>query len=165
MHSIGLTKLWIAFVKGKDFRWIPAHDIAAALGPKALALPFFHAFSGCDTASSFLVKGKKSAWQTWSVFDKVTATFTKLSSTPESVCCEDLQILEEYVVLLYDRSSSCTGVSEAWRHGVSEAVAKSCQELTRCSCKVHCSGRCRCFKAGLFCTALCECRALSFDAI
>ena len=44
---------------------------------------------------------------------KVTATFTKLSSTPESVCCEDLQILEEYVVLLYDRSSSCTGVSEA----------------------------------------------------
>ena len=51
--------------------------------------------------------------QTWSVFDKVTATFTKLSSTPESFCCEDLQILEEYVVLLHDRSSSCTGVSEA----------------------------------------------------
>ena len=37
------------------------------------------------------------------------------------------------------------------------AVAKSCQELTRCGCKVHCSGRCRCFKAGLSCTALCEC--------
>ena len=41
MLSIGLTKLWTAFGKGKDFRWIPAHDIAAALGPKALALPFF----------------------------------------------------------------------------------------------------------------------------
>ena len=37
------------------------------------------------------------------------------------------------------------------------AVAKSCQELTRCVCKVHCSGRCRCFEAGLSCTALCEC--------
>ena len=134
---------------------------------------FFHAFSGCDTASSFLGKGKKSAWQTWSVFDKVTATFTKLSSTPESVCCEDLQ------------SSSCTGVSEArldlfarkqraypspgdWRWTKVDgtwvphwtelaAVTKSCQELTCSGCKVHCSGRCRCFKAGLSCTALCEC--------
>ena len=27
------------------------------------ALPYFHAFTGCDTTSQFLGKGKKSAWE------------------------------------------------------------------------------------------------------
>lgn len=220
IHSTGLQKIWIAFGKGKDSRWIPIHEIASAMGPKALALPFFHAFSGCDTVSSFDGKGKKSAWQTWSIFDKVDATFVKLSSQPECLSEEDLQILEEFVVLLYDRSSSCVRVNETrldlfarkqraydsipptraalkehvkraafqaghiWSQSLVcnpvlpspgdwgwmnmggtwvpywtelTAVAKSCQELTHCGCKMQCSGRCKCFKTGLRCTALCSC--------
>jgi hypothetical protein len=31
-----LDKLWIAFGKGKDLRWIPIHEISNALGPRAL---------------------------------------------------------------------------------------------------------------------------------
>jgi hypothetical protein len=37
-------ELWIAFGKGKDFRWVPIHDIAKTLGPRAKALPFFSCF-------------------------------------------------------------------------------------------------------------------------
>ena len=33
---------------------IPIHIIAASIGPrKSAALPFFHAFTGCDNVSSF----------------------------------------------------------------------------------------------------------------
>ena len=54
------TQLWIAFGTGKHLRYIPAHQIATSLGvEKARALPMFHAFTGCDTVSSFAGKGKK----------------------------------------------------------------------------------------------------------
>ncbi|VDI46183.1 Hypothetical predicted protein [Mytilus galloprovincialis] len=37
------------------------------------------------------------------------------------------------------------------------AIAASCQELNKCGCKQTCSGRCKCYKAGLTCTTLCSC--------
>ena len=61
--QLDVEQLWIAFGKGKGFRWIPTHDIAKTLGPKARALPFFHAFVGCDTVYAFVGKGNKSCWQ------------------------------------------------------------------------------------------------------
>ncbi|KAK3852019.1 hypothetical protein Pcinc_041376 [Petrolisthes cinctipes] len=54
--------VWIAFGTGKNYRYIPAHEIAASLGPqKARALPVFHAMTGCDMVSAFMGHGKKSA--------------------------------------------------------------------------------------------------------
>ena len=32
-----------------------------------------------------------------------------------------------------------------------------CYELIRCGCKVGCAGRCKCLKANLSCTGLCNC--------
>ncbi len=61
MEKTGLEKLWIKFRREKDMKRIPIHEIAAAMGPKATALPFFHAFIGCETVSFFHGKGKKSA--------------------------------------------------------------------------------------------------------
>jgi hypothetical protein len=56
-----LTGLWVAFGTGKHYRLIPAHRICTAIGHvKCLALPIFHAFTGCDT--SFSSRGKKTAW-------------------------------------------------------------------------------------------------------
>ncbi len=47
-----IEQLWIAFGTGKEFRYIPIHDIASALGPQmAKGLLFFHAFTGCDETS------------------------------------------------------------------------------------------------------------------
>ena len=63
--------------------------------------------------SSFHGKAKKSAWQTWDVCGDVSATFKKLSNCPAEVSDDDLQKLEEFVVIMYDRSSAVTGVEEA----------------------------------------------------
>ena len=74
-----LNELWVAFGTGKNYHMISVHGIYAALGvEKCLALPMFHAFTGCDTVSSFSGKGKKTAWETWNVFPEVTNTFLSL---------------------------------------------------------------------------------------
>jgi hypothetical protein len=65
-HQTGVEKLFIEFGVGKHLRQIAIHHIAAKLGKdKGMALPFFHALTGCDTTSSFAYHGKKSAWDTW----------------------------------------------------------------------------------------------------
>ena len=57
------NELWIAFGAGKNFRYLPAHEMANALGPdRCVALPMFHAFTGCDTVSCFGDRGKRTAW-------------------------------------------------------------------------------------------------------
>ena len=79
------------------------------LGPeRAKALPLFHAFTGCDTVSAFNTKGKKSAWETWKVFDEVTTAFLALYSGVPS-----LRELERIVFLLYDHTSPLTNIDEA----------------------------------------------------
>jgi len=58
--SLGFLELWVCFGSGKKVRDIPIHDICAHLGPsRSLALPLFHAITGCDTTSQFLGCGKK----------------------------------------------------------------------------------------------------------
>ena len=53
--------LWIALGVGKEFAFYSINTIYNEIGArKAQSLPVFHAFSGCDTASSFNGKGKKS---------------------------------------------------------------------------------------------------------
>ena len=66
--------------------------------------------------TTFRGKGKKSAWQTWDVFDEVTETFSKLSQFPTEVIYTDLNTLERFIVLVYYRSSAATGVDEARLH-------------------------------------------------
>ena len=64
VQRLGLKKLWIAFGRGKDLKWIPIHEIALAVGSKSSGLCFFCAINGCYTVSFFYGKGNKSAWQT-----------------------------------------------------------------------------------------------------
>ena len=55
----GLKELWI-WKSMNEF--IPAHEIAASLGPTIVnVLPALHAITGCDTTSRLYRKGKKSA--------------------------------------------------------------------------------------------------------
>ncbi|KAK3866687.1 hypothetical protein Pcinc_027800 [Petrolisthes cinctipes] len=54
-----MDELWIAFGTGKNYRYIPAQEIAASFGlQKARALPVFHAMTGCDTVSAFRGMGR-----------------------------------------------------------------------------------------------------------
>ena len=114
LQELGLQKLWVAFGQGTHLRWIPIHDIVATIGPeKTNGMLFFHAFSGCDTVSSFRGKAKLTAWQTWNVCDEVSDVFTKLSKYPPALDDEALEVLEKFVVIMYDKSSSATGVNDA----------------------------------------------------
>lgn len=92
---------------------IPVHDVNQLIGQeKSKGIPFFHAFTGCDVVSAFRGKGKKAAWQTWSVFPEVTDVFTKLSTYPLTIEHNDQVILEKFVITMYDRSSSASDVDE-----------------------------------------------------
>ena len=63
--KFNIQKLWVAFGTGLHLGYIPAHGIAAYLCPsRTEALSIFHAYTGCDTVSSFAIKVKKRAWDT-----------------------------------------------------------------------------------------------------
>lgn len=111
--DLQIDTLWLAFGKGKYFRWIPVHDISKSLGPRSKALPFFHAFTGCDTVSAFVGKGKKSAWQAWNVFEAATEVFRSLGTAKDTIMDSEMDILEQFVVIMYDRSSTTCKVDEA----------------------------------------------------
>ena len=108
-------EIWIAFHSGKAFRYIEVHKIAAVLGPeKCLALPEFHVLTGCDQVLSFYSKGKKTAWDTWKAYEDVTPAFATLSNNPNTKAVyESLHLLERFVDLMYDRTSSCFSANEA----------------------------------------------------
>jgi len=107
-------KVWITFGQGASARWVPVHGVVSSIGPEKVGgILFFHAFTGCDVVSGFRGKGKKSAWQTRNVCEDVTDTFEKLSNCPQDVSDDNLQKLENFVVLMYDRSSAASCVNEA----------------------------------------------------
>ena len=111
--DLNVDHLWMTFGKGKDLRWIPIHDIVRSLGPWSKAVPFFHAFTGCDTVSAFVGKGKKTAWQAWNVFENATEVFHCLSSPCDNLTQSEIGVLEEFAVIMYDRSSSTNKVNDA----------------------------------------------------
>ena len=110
-----LTALWVAFGTGKNYRLIPVHKMYTAIGHmKSLALPMFHAFTGCDTISRVSGRGKKTAWDVRKVFPEVTDTFSALMGQPQhSDVDAALTTLERFVILLYDKNSSKFHVNEA----------------------------------------------------
>lgn len=113
-QHLNCSEIWVAFGTGKSYHYIPAHLIAEKIGPeKALALQFFHAFTGCDTTSAFAGKGKKTAWDVWTVCPNITPVFACLSRWPTEVTDDMLQDIERYVVLLYCRTSVSTEVNDA----------------------------------------------------
>ena len=78
-QHLNIFELWIAFGTGKNFRYLVIYKMARALGPdRCIALPMFHAFTGCDAVSSFGGRGKKTAWDTWKTYKDVTAAFCAL---------------------------------------------------------------------------------------
>jgi len=94
-HDLHIEELWISFGVGNHFRHIPVHDIPnSLLAEKSKAMMMFHAISGCDTVSSFLGKGKKSAWSAWTVCPAVTGAFTTLISQPEEVDPQSMTEIE-----------------------------------------------------------------------
>ncbi len=105
-------QLTIAFGSRQYFRYINVNKIAVLLGEeKALALPMFHAFTGCDTVSFFAGKGKRSAMKTWEITPTVTQSFLSVEQNPSVVADEDMAIIEQFVVNLYHPTSESSSVN------------------------------------------------------
>eukprot|EP00745_Piridium_sociabile_P029611 TRINITY_DN48831_c1_g1_i5.p1 TRINITY_DN48831_c1_g1~~TRINITY_DN48831_c1_g1_i5.p1 ORF type:complete len:333 (-),score=65.80 TRINITY_DN48831_c1_g1_i5:455-1453(-) len=99
-----IDELWIAFGMRRRYRYIPVHVIARELGPsKAMALPAFHALTGCDTTSAFFGKGKKTAWSVWQSLPELTLPLQLLSCPNPSVemVRTHTTMLERFVIQLY----------------------------------------------------------------
>ena len=85
----------------------------ASPGPlKSVALPVFHAFTGCDTVSQFAQVEEKTAWKVWATHDEFTATFCELHNSPQQMSEETEAALEYCTILLYDRTVTCTSINE-----------------------------------------------------
>jgi len=114
-HSLGPeNELWLAFGTGKNLKHLAAHEIASGLGPeKAQALPMFHALTGCDTVSSFVGHGKKTAWKIWRVLPELTNALLTLSCAPSEIQEDVMKTIERFVILLYDRTNTSTDINVA----------------------------------------------------
>ncbi|VDI08968.1 Hypothetical predicted protein, partial [Mytilus galloprovincialis] len=61
----------------------------------------------------FLGKAKVSAWDTWSVYEEFSEAFLQVIENRNEVeILKVLKVIERYVVLLYDRSSTAYTVNE-----------------------------------------------------
>ena len=68
---------------GSNFCHYDLNAIHTQLGnSKSLALPVFHAITGCVTTAPFVGKGKKLAWQAWSNYSNITSAFVFLAEHP-----------------------------------------------------------------------------------
>ncbi len=107
-------ELLVAFGHGSKLRYIPCHRIAAELGNDASwGLLFMHAVSGCDTVSAFHGIGKKTAWAVWRSMPNIMPIFVRLSHAPSQVSHDNMDQIERYVVLLYQRTSALSHVNDA----------------------------------------------------
>ena len=104
-QRLNITELSIAFGARKNFRYLPANEMANALGlDRCVTLRLFHAFTGWYMVSCFGSSGKRTAWDMWSAYDEVTPAFCALAATPETV--DNWLCPLEQFVLLYDCTSS-----------------------------------------------------------
>lgn len=79
----------------------------------ARALPFFHAFTGCDTTSQFGGKGKKTTWKAWKSFPDVSCAFTYPALHPFSPLSDDMfSIIERFTCIVYDNTTDQINVND-----------------------------------------------------
>ena len=68
--------VWVRFGTGNHMKFYDINSICEHLREvKSKGLPFFHDFSGCDTTSQFLGRGKKSAREAWKAYPDVLEAF------------------------------------------------------------------------------------------
>ena len=108
VYDEALDNIW----KRRRFA-LDAHSIVRSLGPRSKALPFFHVFTSCGTVSTFFGIGKKTAWQAWNVFENATEVCRCLSSLCGNFPENEIGVFEEFVAIMYGRSTSTNKVNEA----------------------------------------------------
>ena len=86
-----------------DVKLFDIFELRNKIGDKrCLGLPFFHAFTGCDSTSSFFQHGKCKFWDTWLASNEsLTDTFIDLSNQPTSISDEDFKLIQVFLMKVY----------------------------------------------------------------
>ena len=107
--------VWVAFGMGKNIQYYHMNTVCQGLGEeKCTGLPFYNSFTGCDTTSQFLGKGKKSSWVAWKAYSSVTRAFQYAAKNPfQLLDCDStiFQTLERFTCVLYDKTTPITKVN------------------------------------------------------
>ncbi len=85
---------------GKHLRYLAAHQIAACL--VSLALPVFqvrYCVSICWT-------WKENRMATWNSFPELTNALLELAHAPTEIPEQSMHVIERFVILIYDRTST-----------------------------------------------------------
>ena len=98
--------IWIDFETGQYRRLISINKSFKDLGQSTcLSLPFFHAFTGCDSTSSFYMKSKTHwfhHWQSHPMKSTISAAFQQLGRLPTPHTVDsNLAIIERFVLDCY----------------------------------------------------------------
>ena len=109
------TELWLAFGTGKNFRYLAAHEMARSFGLENARVPMFHALTSCDTVSGFAGHGKRKAWAAWMALPELTQALASVSSAPDVISDDAMLVIERFVILLYDRTSTTVDINKARR--------------------------------------------------
>ena len=99
--------IWIAFKTGKSTKSISLNALASHLGPttcKAMAL--FHAFTGCDSTSSFKFKGKRYCYKLKDAVTPLMEEFATIACTPFQVSQALNETAMSFVSRLYSDNST-----------------------------------------------------------
>ena len=81
-------KIWVDFGSGDNRKTYFINKVHSNLGDTVcLSLPFFHAFTGCDSTSSFFRKSKSNFMEHWNnlsidMWSNVSSSFQQLSWLP-----------------------------------------------------------------------------------
>ena len=107
-QEYGLENLYVLY--GPDEKYYNVFENSAALGFEVCkALPFFHAFTGCDTVSSFYQHGKAKFWKVWQENleqnQTLTEVFKHLSDQPHTVDEHIFNTLCSFVYAAYGIST------------------------------------------------------------
>ena len=99
-----MEELWITYSTGSKFCYVAIHQVVQSIGkPRAMAMPAYHAFTGCDTTSTFFGRGKKTTHAIWMKYLVFDSAFLEMSS--DNLGEKDLQrlfiTLQKFVCLLY----------------------------------------------------------------
>ena len=94
---------------------LPIHEMCSQLGPrKCLALPLFHANSGCDFTSFKKGIGKKTAWAAWEALPEMTEVFIQATEEPDfSIDSPLMDSFEKLTCREYSKNLVANKVNEA----------------------------------------------------
>ena len=114
LSTVTLEQLWVEFVGKLNRKWTAVHRLPHSLSlPKWVAFPSWYGLIRCDAVSSFYVKGKKSSWETWKCYPKVTEIFLVLSNPVDGVLSDNIiSAIESIICLMYHKTTFISNVND-----------------------------------------------------